>query len=100
MCAPEGPRAGHLQAGGGCRRGWIEVPAELLDEASDLLDVELVRAPERVEDARLNAAPCVPLALDELEVASVRAALTGRDDFSKVHVQQDRKKPAAESRGM
>jgi hypothetical protein len=75
MRATEGPRAGHLQAGGGRGCGRIQVAAELLDEAPDLLDVELIRAPEGVQNSRLDAALRVPLALDELEVAGVRAAL-------------------------
>ena len=45
------------------------------DEAPDLLHIELIGAPEGVEDADLDTTLRVPLAFDELEVAGVRAAL-------------------------
>lgn len=75
MRAAEAPRAGHLQPRSGRGCGGIEVAAELVDEAPDLLQIELVGASKGVEDAGLNAALRVPLAFDELEIARVRAAL-------------------------
>jgi hypothetical protein len=75
----------------------VEVSAELIYEAPDLLYVDLIRAPEGVEDLGLNAALRIPLACDELEVAGIRAALAWGDDLAEVHVQQDRSKQSAKS---
>ena len=73
--AAERPSASDLQPRGCGGRGGVEVAAELIHNAADLLHVELVSTPEGVEDAGLNTALGVPLAFDELEVAGVRPAL-------------------------
>lgn len=67
----------HLQTRCRGRRSRVEVTAELVDQTPDLLQVELVRAAEGVEDPGLDAALRIPLALYELEVAGVGAAFAG-----------------------
>ena len=56
MRAAEAPRAGHLQTGDGRGLGGIEVTAELVHEAPDLLEVELVAPADPNDPPKLVAA--------------------------------------------